>query len=262
MTDSLLETILRRDRAVVVACLAALVFIAWSYLVWMVLEMGMATADMSGMAMEIGFRNWSLTDFVAMFLMWSIMMVGMMVPSASPMILLFARVYRHHDKTGEAFKAISAFTGGYLAVWTGFSLIATLLQLGLESMALLSPMMISANGFFGGALLVIAGVYQMTSFKDACLDQCRSPISYVTSHWRPGVKGAFNMGFRHGAFCVGCCWALMALLFVGGVMNLIWIALLAGFVLLEKIWVHGRLTSRIAGVCLVVAGTAFIFQTL
>lgn len=270
MTDSVLESTLRRDRTIVLSCLIAMTVLAWAYLIWLVLAMDMGgdisgdmgNVSMSGMAMDTGLKGWSVTDFVAMFVMWSIMMVGMMVPSASPMVLLFARVYRQNDETGEAYKSISAFAGGYLVVWTLFSFFATLAQWGLESMALLSPMMVSTSDFLGGGLLIAAGLYQMTPLKDACLEQCRSPLSYVTSHWRPGAKGAFNMGFRHGAYCVGCCWALMVLLFVGGVMNLVWIAVLAGFVLLEKLWAHGRLASRFAGVGFMIVGIGFIVQAL
>jgi predicted metal-binding membrane protein len=149
--------------------------------------------------------------------------------------------------------------GGYVVVWTLFSIAATILQASLEQLALLSPMMVSKSPQLGGLILVAAGAYQVTPMKDVCLKHCRTPIAFVAAHWRPGVGGAFRMGLHHGLFCVGCCWVLMALLFVGGVMNLLWIAVIAAFVLLEKIAPLGTKTGRtISGLCLMAAGTWFL----
>jgi predicted metal-binding membrane protein len=154
------------------------------------------------------------------------------------------------------------FAGGYVAVWTAFSIVATALQFALEKSTLLSPMMESASAALSGALLAAAGIYQWMPVKQACLARCRSPLEFMLMQWRPGTRGAFVMGVRHGIYCVGCCWALMLLLFVGGVMNMAWIAVLAAFIFLEKILPHGRWTGRIAGVILIAWGAAVLIRQL
>ena len=169
----------------------------------------------SGMAMAQA-KPWSVLDFVLIFLMWAVMMVGMMLPSATPMILLYATVTRKQQTDGEPLMPVGLFASGYLIVWTAFSLVAAALQWALEQTALLSPMMVSASPYLGGAILIAAGVYQLTPLKTACLKHCRTPISFAVRHWRTGTWGTLVMGMHHGAFCVGCCWALMTLLFVGG----------------------------------------------
>ncbi len=244
-----LEALLKRDRVVVLAGLAGVTGLAWAYLLVIGAEMG---------AMEI--RPWTGLDFLLMFLMWAVMMVAMMVPSAAPMILLFAAVHRKQREHGQTFAPVSAFVAGYVAVWSAFSLAATLLQWGLEQAVLLSPMMVSASPQLGGGLLVVAGLYQWTPLKYACLKHCRSPIHFLAHGLRKGSGGAFVMGLEHGAFCVGCCWILMGLLFVGGVMNLLWIAAIAVFVLIEKLLPYGAGGGRISGALLVLAGLFVLFQ--
>jgi len=189
-----------------------------------------------------------------MFVMWAVMMAAMMTPSAAPMILLYAAITRKTRAEGRPVAHSGAFASGYLATWTAFSALATVLQWGLEQAALLSPMMAGTSPYLGGVILIAAGTYQMTPLKHACLKHCRSPVHFLVGHWRKGAGGAFRMGLNHGFYCVGCCWVLMALLFVGGVMNLLWIAALAGFVLLEKIVPHGVLVGRVAGGLLIIAG--------
>jgi predicted metal-binding membrane protein len=211
----------------------------------------------SGMAMAQA-NPWSVVDFALMFLMWAIMMVGMMLPSATPMILLFAMVSRKQKEQGKTFVPVGAFASGYLIVWTLFSLVAAALQWALEQTALLSPMMVSASPYLGGGLLIAAGIYQLTPLKTACLKHCRTPFTFVALHWRTGTDGAVKMGIHHGAFCVGCCWALMALLFVGGVMNLLWVAIIAGFVLLEKVIPRGRGLGHLTGAALIAWGAWLI----
>lgn len=175
--------------------------------------------------------------------MWAVMMVAMMVPSAAPAILLYARVHRHSLGL-ESRPPTAAFLAGYLACWIGIALLAATLQLALGRMELDSP---SA----AAAVLVAAGIYQLSPLKDACLGRCRSPAQFISRHYRPGTSGAFRLGLLHGADCVGCCWLLMALLFVGGVMNLAWVAALTLLVAAEKLLPGGRWIARIAGITLI-----------
>jgi len=193
-----------------------------------------------------------------MFWMWAVMMVGMMVPTAAPMTLVYAAVARKAARQGTKVAPTAAFVAGYVAMWTLFSLGATLAQWGLDSAALLSPMMVSNSPKLGAALLFAAGVYQLTPWKDSCLEHCRAPAHFISANWRPGVAGAFRMGVVHGAYCLGCCWILMGLLFLGGVMNLLWIAAITLFVLLEKILPAGALAGRIAGLAMIAAALGFL----
>jgi predicted metal-binding membrane protein len=201
-------------------------------------------------------RAWSAADALFMFAMWAVMMTAMMTPSVAPMVLVHARVARQAQGRGRPFAATGWFAAGYLLAWTAFAAAATAAQWGLERAALLTPMMVAASHVFGGAVLVAAGLYQLTPVKDACLAQCQSPLLFIQRHggFRPDAAGSLALGARHGLYCIGCCWALMLLLFVGGVMNLLWIAVIAGFVLLEKVLPVGRKLSRAAGAGLVVAG--------
>jgi len=244
------------DRLFVIAGLVGVVAVSWAYLAIEAGRMGNPSGDMT-MIMELHPRD--TTGLALLFLMWAVMMMAMMLPSAMPMILLHAAVTRKIGTRQSFAASISAFVGGYIVTWTLFSVVATLAQAYLEHLALLSPMMVSKSPQLGGLLLVTAGVYQVTPAKDACLTHCRTPFAFVAAHWRPGVSGAFQMGLHHGLFCVGCCWVLMVLLFVGGVMNLLWIAVIAGFVLLEKVAPLGNKKGRaISGLGLIMAGTWFL----
>ena len=180
-------------------------------------------------------------------------MAGMMLPSAAPMILLYGQVNRRRA-TSTQYSPVAAFTLGYLVVWNGFSLLATGLQWYLEQQALLSPMMVSNSHLLSGALLIAAGAYQITPLKQACLRQCRSPLQFIQHYWRNGTLGAFSMGLHHGLFCLGCCWSLMLLLFVAGVMNLLWIALLSIFVLTEKLFYHRLIHHWLSPLAMITAG--------
>jgi predicted metal-binding membrane protein len=186
--------------------------------------------------------------------MWVVMMVAMMVPTAAPMTLLYAAVARKAATQHNPLAPTSVFVAGYIAMWTIFALVATLAQHALDQAALLSPMMVSTSPRFGAALLIAAGVYQFTPLKNACLRNCRAPAHFLSRYWRTGNLGAFRMGLRLGTFCVGCCWILMGLLFVGGVMNLLWIAAIAIFVLLEKTIPFGDVSGRIAGAAMILVG--------
>lgn len=258
--DRAAENLLRRDRQVVLAGLILITALAWSYLVYLVLQMGTGEMDTHGEAMAgmMQLAPWSATDALLMFVMWAVMMVGMMLPSATPMVLLYARVVRHKADNDNPLTNSGAFLAGYVIVWTLFSAAATGLQWGLEQAALLSPMMVATSPVLGGLLLIAAAIYQWTPHKDACLRRCRAPAWFLSRHWRDGAGGALRMGLVHGAWCLGCCWALMLLLFVGGVMNLLVIAAITIFVLLEKVAPGGRTLGRAGAVLLAVAGIALL----
>jgi predicted metal-binding membrane protein len=197
-----------------------------------------------------------------MFLMWTVMMIAMMVPSAGPMILAFATINRRRAAAGGLAVPTAIFLAGYLVAWTAVSLVATLAQWALQAVALLAPETLSVTPVAGGLLLLAAGIWQLTPIKYACLARCQSPLGFILSEWREGGRGAFVMGLRHGVFCVGCCWTLMALLFVAGVMNLLWVAAIAAFVLVEKIAPPGRLVSWVSGAVLLAWGAWVLARAL
>jgi predicted metal-binding membrane protein len=265
MTEAMLEIILRRDRIIVAAALAALTALAWTYVLSLAADMDMGGMDMTGFRMvPAGMRilapalaPWQAIEFVYMFAMWAVMMVGMMTPSAAPMILIYARVGRQASARGKPFAATGWFATGYLLIWVGFALVATAAQWALDRTALLDPKMASASQVFGGIVLIAAGIYQWMPLKDRCLAQCQSPLLFIQREggFHRDPLGSLQFGLRHGAYCVGCCWVLMTLLFVGGVMNVLWIATISAFVLIEKIVPVGRLISRIAGAGFLAAGT-------
>ena len=182
-----------------------------------------------------------------------------MVPTASPMILLFAEIGRHRNEHQDSFIPTGQFLLGYLTVWTGFSVLATLTQWGLLTVALVSPMMESTSKALGGALLLGAGFFQFSPLKYACLAHCHSPMGFFVTEWRGGAWGAFRMGLKHGGYCLGCCWALMGLLFAFGVMNLLWVAGISSFVLLEKIAAGNHLVSRLGGLLFIGWATWIVF---
>ncbi len=269
-----IESILLQDRRLVVFSLLSLSALAWTYLVVMARQMAAGNMTLMGMGassamtgsnmmgtMTTSQMPWSPLTFLLMFIMWSVMMIGMMIPSAAPMILLFARVQRRKLADQAPTARIAAFTAGYLLIWTLFSLIATGLQWALTELRLLSPTMESTSQFLAIGVLLAAGIYQLTPVKLACLKQCQSPLGFLTSHWKDGISGSLRMGIEHGMFCLGCCWLLMALLFVGGVMNLIWVAIIATFVLLEKVVPKGEIVGRVGGILLIVFAGYVAFQS-
>ena len=262
----MLSFALRRDRVVVLVALLALTALAWGYVIWLAAQMAAPSAtampnmpgmDMSGSGlMAPEFVPWTAAHLLFMFAMWAVMMVGMMTPSVAPMVLIYMQVARRSATLGQAFAPAGWFVAGYLVAWSLFAALAVLVQWGLETLALITPMMASASRRFGGAVLMAAGAYQWIPIKDACLAQCRAPLSFVQSHggFQASALGSLRLGFLHGMYCIGCCWALMALLFVGGVMNLLWIAALMIFVLLEKVIPSARNFSRFAGAAAVAVG--------
>ena len=279
--DTALTQLLKRDRVVVAAALAVLALLAWAYVLWLSARMaipmdlpaaapadGMAGMDVAGMDMagidmggasgglEPAFRAWAPADLAFMFAMWSVMMVGMMTPSVAPMVLLYAAAGRKAAESGAPLASTGWFFAGYLAVWIGFSGLATLAQWVLTSFVLLTPMMATASPVLGGIVLVAVGLYQWTPLKDTCLRACQSPLGFLMKHggFRAEPLGAVRLGMAHGAYCLGCCFALMALLFVGGIMNVLWIAGLTILILLEKIVPAGRLIPRVSGALIGAAG--------
>jgi predicted metal-binding membrane protein len=270
--------VLRRDRAIVASALAAITALAWAYVLWLALHMhmgmeapmtipkamGMAEMGDMGTMLAPAFRPWSGAEFAFTFAMWTMMMVGMMTPSVAPMVLLYASAGRKAAALGRPLAATGWFVAGYLLVWAAFSLAATLVQWQLTRLAVITPMMVSATDLFGGAVLLAAGLYQWSPLKYACLSQCQSPLGFLLSRggFYESPWASLRLGAEHGIVCVGCCWALMALLFVGGVMNLLWIAGLAIFVLLEKLLPTGRLVPRIAGAVMVAAGLLLLYRSL
>ena len=257
------ELLLRRDRRIVGAGLLLICLLCWAWLLTGS-GTGMSIAAMTSwqfpppaMGGE-GAGAWGASYWLLMLVMWWTMMVAMMVPSAAPTILLYARVYRHGQASGAGLSPtvpVAAFAGGYLLAWLLFSALATGLQFALEQSGLVHRMLMwSTTPVLSGAFLVVAGLYQFSPWKDRCLGHCRSPATFLSTHWRKTRAGALRMGVDHGLYCVGCCWSLMLLLFVGGVMNLVWIAGLAAIVLLEKLHRAGRWVARGAGLLMVAGG--------
>lgn len=248
------KAVLWRDRLLILGGLAVLTLLAWGAMAGMAGHTGATPA-------AAHLQAWGVSDFFVAFGMWSVMMMGMMLPSASPMVWTFAGISRRRAPE-RPFLRTSLFVGGYLLVWVGYSAGAALLQGAFQAAALLSPMGASASLPFAGGLLVTAGIYQWTPFKDACLTGCRSPMGFLMAEWRPGRRGAFVMGLRHGWTCAGCCWATMALMFVLGVMNLLWMAALTALCLVEKVAPAGDLVGRLAGIGFVGWGGWLIARAL
>ncbi len=248
----MLARLLRHDRTLVLASLTVVVVLAW---VWLLAGAGlhMDEMDMGAGQIMLMAPAWTPGYAVTVFVMWVVMMVAMMLPSAAPTILLVAALTRQTGKR-HALDSSWQFGLGYLAVWGAFSLVATGLQFVLDRAGLLSDAMASSSAVLAALLLIAAGVYQWTPWKQACLNQCQSPVDFLTRYWRRGPFGPMRAGVWHGAFCLGCCWMLMGLLFVGGLMNMFWIAALAVLVLIEKLFPFGRRVSQLTGAALIGCG--------
>jgi predicted metal-binding membrane protein len=240
----------RAARALMFAALAILTGLAWAWLS----PMNMVPTGVLSRAPPAHLAPWTASTALFMFVMWSVMMAGMMIPSAAPMFFAVERIARHR-RDGGPLGVTAAFVLAYVAVWTGFSAAATAAQWALERAGLMSNAMASANVWLTGFVLVAAGLYQFSALKYACLTRCRTPMGFLLTEWRPGVRGVFVTGLHHGIHCVGCCWALMALLFVFGTMNLAAAAGLAALVLAEKALPGGSAIARVLGVAL--AGWGF-----
>ena len=279
-TPTALEALLKRDRLVVVAVLLCVIVISWVYILAgagigvPAVEMttmgrsaglgGGDAADMPGMSMGQGEAGvmlpaaapavWTVDYAILMFFMWWIMMLGMMLPSAAPMILLHAKIMRKEQEKGAPYVPTGIFALGYIVMWAVFSLVAVTAQWALGNIGLISDTMVGTSISFGAGLLIAAGLWQLTPLKHACLRHCRSPINFLSRHWRDGPLGALRMGVEHGAYCLGCCWFLMTLLFYGGMMTLYWIAGLALFVMIEKLMPAGHRIGSLTGLALIVWG--------
>jgi predicted metal-binding membrane protein len=260
-TPSALEHVIRRERVVMALGLAATAALAWVYL-------ARAAARMQAMSMEaqmhaaMGMADmhvWGAADWLGLFAMWAVMMVAMMLPSAAPVMLLVLGAYRRRNDPRARLAAV-VFVAGYLLAWTAFSAAAAGAQMALHRAALLADDMSLSSAAMSGVVLLLAGAYQWLPIKNMCLTHCQSPLGFLSRYWREGAGGGFVLGVRHGVFCVGCCWLLMALLFVLGVMNLLWVAALTAFVLLEKLTPHGTALGRVAGVA--VAGWGVYLLTV
>lgn len=246
----MLEQLLHRDRLIVATGTAAVVALAWAYLA---AGAGMDTEMMADMP-DMAPMPWTPLYAVLLFVMWWVMMIAMMAPSAAPTVLLYATVKRKQETASRAAINTWIFLAGYLVMWAGFSLAAVLVQGAFERFGLLSMAMASTSAILGGGVLIVGGLYQFTPLKQACLRYCENPLLFLGRHWQPGPRGAFRMGLRHGSYCVGCCWFLMILLFVGGVMNLVWIIAIALYVAAEKLLPFGRRLSYAAGGILILSG--------
>jgi predicted metal-binding membrane protein len=258
-----LERVLRRERYIVGAGLLVLVVLAWA---WLFAGAGMGTlmgsmpgmgempmSEMPGMSL-----SWSAGTWTLLLAMWWVMMVAMMTPSAAATILLYGRVQRSATPGADGGVAPTAvFAAGYLLVWGAFSLLAVAAQFALDRAGVFdTDLMRSQHRMLDAGLLLVAGLYQLSPLKHACLSRCRAPAAFLSRHWRPGVTGALRLGALHGAWCVGCCWLLMALLFVFGVMNMAWVATLAVLVMAEKLLPRGEWVGRAVGVLLIVLAAA------
>ncbi len=249
----------RRGRALLGSCIVLITALAWAYLVHLNRQMSSsihADTMMAKMGMVLN-QPWGAGDVFFTFVMWAVMMVGMMTVPALPVLSLFAGVHTQRAERGVA-PAVLSFGLGYIAVWLGFSACATGAQWALHQAALLSSTMATSSTPAAGAILIAVGAYQLTPLKRGCLTQCQSPLGFLMSNWRDGSSGAFRMGVRHGAFCLGCCWALMGLLFVVGVMNLVWVGALTAFILVEKIGPTGARVARVGGAVLIALGVTVV----
>src|SRR5215469_14069117 len=264
-------TAVRRDRVLAVLGLTFLTASAWAYLTWISVDMAMGGMDMAGYRMiqsGIGLmmpsdRPWQPIEFAFVFAMWVVMMAAMMTPSAAPMILMYARVGQFIERRTTPLVATICFSGGYFLVWVAFALLATMAQWALERAALLDSATTSTSNVLGGLVFVAVGGYQWTRLKDLCLAQCQKPFAFLVRQgaFRPNAPGSLMLGLRHGAYCLGCCWALMALLFVGGVMNMLWIVALTLLILVEKVTPFGRQFAAVAGTVLIATG-AWLLSTV
>lgn len=250
----------RGDQIVVLAGLVAVAILGWIYTVW--LATGMEGGGMPVLMAMPRMHAWTALDLALMALMWMAMMLAMMSPAALPLALLYLQLLRRRPGGGRPVLAGFLLAAGYLASWLGFSVLATLAQWALHDSALLIGSMGVVVPWLGGAILVASGLYQFTPWKHACLSHCRSPVQFLTREWRPGPSGAFRMGLLHGLYCVGCCWLAMAVLFVGGIMNLVWIAILAGWVLLERLLPAGDRLSRLVGLGLIAWGVWILAESV
>ncbi len=239
------------DGAALYLALGGLVILSWVLLICM-------SGSLMVMESDVGIRPWSGSDFATMIGMWVVMMVGMMVPTAVRSVLIFSRISAKAAAGDRPYVAGYWFVFGYLVAWSGFAVTATFFQWILDQMALLSPGMVASSPVTGALILMSAGAWQLSPWKNTCLKHCRSPLMYLAANYLPGIGGAVQLGVRHGLYCLGCCWMIMGLLFVGGVMNLIWILAITAFIIVEKLLPRGELWGRIGGAAMILSGVFYL----
>jgi len=254
-----IEYVLKKDRLVIVTGLVCISVLSWLYILYLYRQMAVMDMSAAFFAMPMT-QHWTATDFVLLFLMWMVMMIAMMTPSVSPLILLFAMVNRQRKQQQNPFVHTAYLLAGYLLIWGSFSLLATLLQWMLQQLSLLNPEMKITSKILGSIILIVAGIFQFTPLKRSCLSNCRTPIDFIYRNWKEGKSGALQMGIANGINCLGCCWVLMVLLFFSGIMNLLWIAIIAVFVLIEKTFPQPKWISFVAGVVLTVYGLIVLMR--
>jgi predicted metal-binding membrane protein len=253
-----LAFILKKDRFVVLMALSILCVLSWLYIIYLYNQMYPMNMDAFLFAMPMT-SSWSWTDFVLLFLMWFVMMIAMMMPSVAPLVLIFTSINRKRQQQKNPFVSSGYLISGYFLVWAAFSLFATILQWLLQRASLLNPEMITTSRILGGIIFILAGLFQFTPLKNTCLNTCRSPMGFIHQYWKDGKSGAWRMGIQNGIFCLGCCWILMLLLFVSGIMNIVWIAIISLFVLIEKVS-SAKVISFIAGIGLIAYGILVLLQ--
>jgi predicted metal-binding membrane protein len=241
---------LTRQEPRAASLLLGAMLVGWVFLVWAVLDM---THPLAKLMMPMS-PDWSMSNMMAIFSMWAVMMIAMMLPSATPMVLTFIRLCRHKHQASHGW----IFVAAYLVIWSGFSTVATALHWGLQTTGLLTPKMASSSMWLTSILLLVAGVVQFTPLKDVCLRHCRTPMGYLLTEWKDGAVGAWRMGVKHGLICLGCCWALMGLLYVAGVMNLAWVSALTAAVFIEKLHPAGVKIGKLLGGALIALGVVQI----
>ncbi len=243
------------DKLLIFLGLALVSSVGWAYMFYMAWAMENMHIVEMWMPPRGGARAWTAYDFIMLVIMWMVMMIAMMTPTVTPMVTMFATVNKQKKLNQQLFVPTYIFLLGYLFAWVVFSVVISFIQWPLHESGLLNPMMNSRSYLLSGGILVIAGLYQWTPLKDVCLNNCRTPLGFVLASWKDGYWGAFNMGFKHGLFCVGCCWALMAILFSVGVMNMLWVILITLFVLFEKLSpLPVKWTRFISGLALIIWG--------
>lgn len=252
-TQTSLELILKKDRYILIAGLFFLCALSWWYIIYLYQQMHPMNMDAFLFAMPMT-PHWTLSDFVLLFFMWLVMMIAMMVPSVAPLVLIFAMVNRQKREMQNPFVPAGYLLGGYFIVWTLFSFLATILQWFFQKISWLNPEMVVTNRILGGVMLIAAGLFQFTPLKTRCLNYCRNPVDFIHHRWKQGKAGALKMGIGNGVYCLGCCWTLMILLFVTGIMNVLWIALIAAFVLVEKLLPGVKWVSYVGGAGLIAYG--------
>jgi predicted metal-binding membrane protein len=250
---------LKRDRLIIISGLFFITLLSWLYIFYLYNQM--VYMDMNALFFAMPMTpEWTIIDFILLFLMWLVMMIAMMTPSVSPLVLIFATINRQRKNQDRPFVNAAYLMAGYFLVWAAFSLVATTLQWVLQQISLLDPYMKTTSKILGGIILIATGIFQFTPLKQTCLTHCRSPLDFVLQHWKEGKQGALRMGIENGFYCLGCCWMLMALLFVTGIMNLLWVAIIALFVLVEKILSQIKWIPYFAGTVLILYGILLLIR--